>query len=102
MDTSPAPPAQIERKPSSPWLLPLIVLSAFAIRLVVVFFTYRELPDADKLYERFGWEMGWIARALAGGHGFSSPYFPITGPTAMQPPLYPWLLSLVFRLFGTY
>jgi 4-amino-4-deoxy-L-arabinose transferase-like glycosyltransferase len=70
--------------------------------MVVVFVNYRSLPDADKLYEAFGWEMGWIARALASGHGFSSPYFPWSGPTAMQPPLYPTLLSLVFRLFGIY
>ncbi len=82
--------------------LPYIILAAFLIRLVVVCFTYRDLPDADKFYEAFGWEMGWIARALATGHGFSSPYWPITGPTAMQPPLYPTLLSLVFRLFGVY
>lgn len=70
--------------------------------MVVVLFTYRDLPDADKFYEQFGWEMGWIARALASGHGFSSPYYPWTGPTAMQPPLYPALLSLVFRAFGIY
>ena len=70
--------------------------------MVVVCFTYRDLPDADKYYEQFGWEMGWIARALASGHGFSSPYWPWSGPTAMQPPLYPTLLSIVFRLFGIY
>ena len=94
--------AQNEQTASSLSLLPFVILCAFAIRMVVVFFTYRELPDADKLYERFGWEMGWVARALASGHGFSSPYFPWSGPTAMQPPLYPALLSLVFRLFGIY
>jgi hypothetical protein len=82
--------------------LPFIILAAFVVRLVVVCFTYRDLPDADKFYEAFGWEMGWIARALASGHGFSSPYWPWSGPTAMQPPLYPTLLSLVFRLFGVY
>ena len=82
--------------------LPLFILAAFLIRLIVVFFTYKDLPDADKFYEAFGWEMGWIARALASGHGFSSPYWPITGPTAMQPPLYPALLSVVFRVFGIY
>ncbi len=84
------------------WLLPAIVLAAFAIRMVVVCFTYRGLPDADKFYEQFGWEMGWIARALASGHGYSSPYFPWSGPTALQPPLYPALLSVIFRLFGIY
>jgi 4-amino-4-deoxy-L-arabinose transferase-like glycosyltransferase len=78
------------------------MVAAFAIRVLVVFFTYRTLPDADKYYEAFGWEMGWVARALASGHGFSSPYYPWSGPTAMQPPLYPFLLSLVFRLFGIY
>jgi len=93
------PPA----KPAG-WLrqiLPALAV-ALAIRLVVVFFTYRDLPDADKHYEAFGWEMGWIARALATGHGFSSPYYPLSGPTAIMSPLYPWLLSIVFRLFGVY
>jgi 4-amino-4-deoxy-L-arabinose transferase-like glycosyltransferase len=79
-----------------------ILFVAFSIRLIVVFFTYRDLPDADKFYEAFGWEMGWIARALATGHGFSSPYWPWSGPTAMQPPLSPTLLSLIFRVFGVY
>ncbi|MDQ2840563.1 MAG: glycosyltransferase family 39 protein, partial [Acidobacteriota bacterium] len=69
---------------------------------MLVCFTYKNLPDANKFYEAFGWEMGWVARALATGHGFSSPYWPITGPTAMQPPLYPTLVSLVFRALGVY
>jgi 4-amino-4-deoxy-L-arabinose transferase-like glycosyltransferase len=93
---------QQQQKATSRWLLPAAILAAFAIRMVVVCFTYRDLPDADKYYEQFGWEMGWIARALAGGHGFSSPYWPWSGPTAMQPPLYPTLLSVVFRIFGIY
>jgi 4-amino-4-deoxy-L-arabinose transferase-like glycosyltransferase len=95
-----AAPAQ--QKASSRWLLPVIILVAFAIRLVVVCFTYRGLPDADKFYEQFGWEEGWVARALASGHGFSSPYYPWSGPTAIVPPLYPGLLALVFKLFGVY
>jgi len=78
------------------------VLAALAVRLLVALFVYRDLPDADKFYEAFGWEMGWAARALASGHGFSSPYFQWSGPTALEPPLYPWLLSLVFRAFGIY
>ena len=47
----------------------LVVGAGFLIRMIVVLFTYRDLPDADKLYERFGWEMGWVARALASGMG---------------------------------
>ncbi len=94
--------AEDEQRPSLRRLLSIIVLAAFSIRLLVVFFTYRSLPDADKFYEAFGWEMGWIARALASGRGFSSPYYPWTGPTAIMSPLYPGLLSLVFRVFGIY
>jgi len=80
----------------------LVVLAAFALRLVVVLFYFRQLPDADLHYEQFGWEVGWVARALASGHGFSSPVYPITGPTAMVPPLYTFLLAGVFKLFGIY
>ncbi|MGA2752429.1 MAG: glycosyltransferase family 39 protein [Terracidiphilus sp.] len=107
MKNKPIPrPEENSGPPAKPagWLrqiLPALVV-ALAIRIVVVFFTYRSLPDADKFYESFGWEMGWIARALASGHGFSSPYYPWSGPTAIMSPLYPGLLSLVFRLFGVY
>jgi 4-amino-4-deoxy-L-arabinose transferase-like glycosyltransferase len=96
--------AQAEQSGPPRWLLPVIILAAFALRMVVVCFTYRDLPYAERYlsHDQFGWEMGWIARALASGHGFSSPYYPWSGPTATQPPLYPFLLSIVFRLFGIY
>ncbi len=108
MKNNPLPrgPEETSAAPAKPagWLRQILpaLLVALAIRMVVVFFIYRDLPDADKHYEAFGWEMGWIARALASGHGFSSPYYPLSGPTAIMSPLYPWLLSLVFRLFGIY
>ncbi|MGO8759133.1 MAG: ArnT family glycosyltransferase [Terracidiphilus sp.] len=106
MGTIPQEPGQIlaPRAPQKSWLrllLPVFAV-ALAIRMIVVVFGYRDLPDADKFYEQFGWEMGWIARAIAAGHGFSSPYYPWSGPTALESPLYPGLLSLVFRLFGIY
>ena len=93
-----------QEKNSARRLLSVLVLAAFAIRLVVVCFTYGSLPYAEEYmsHAQFGYEMGWIARALASGHGFSSPYYPWSGATAMQPPLYPFLLSLVFRIFGIY
>lgn len=50
----------------------------------------------------FGWEMGRIGRALADGEGFSSPFMGSTGPTAWEPPLYPFLIAAVFRAFGIY
>ena len=88
--------------PSPVRLLLLMVAAALAIRLVVVAFLFRELPDPAGHYERFGNEVGWIARSIALHRGFSSPFFPVTGPTALLPPLYPYLLSLIFKIFGIY
>src|SRR5271168_3852619 len=50
----------------------------------------------------FGWEMGRIAAAIASGHGFSNPFGGQTGPTAWEPPLYPYLTAGVFHIFGIY
>src|SRR5215468_9146028 len=50
----------------------------------------------------FAWEMGRIAASLASGHGFSSPFGPATGPTAWEPPFYPYVMAGVFLLFGVY
>lgn len=106
MGTTPGGPKgnQAEQTQQKSWLRQLLPVFAvaFAIRMIVVIAGYRDLPDVDKHYEAFGWEMGWIARAIAAGHGFSSPYYPWSGPTALESPLYPGLLSLVFRLFGIY
>lgn len=96
-----APVAGTSRK-SCLWHLLLPFLVAFAVRMVVVYFYYHQLPDADQNFEQFGWETGWIARSLASGHGFSSPFFPTSGATAFVPPLYPLLLSGIFRIFGIY
>jgi Dolichyl-phosphate-mannose-protein mannosyltransferase len=80
----------------------LIVGVALALRLIVVGFVFRDLPDPAGHYERFGNEVGWIARSIAMHRGFSSPFFPITGPTALLPPLYPFLLGMIFKVFGIY
>jgi 4-amino-4-deoxy-L-arabinose transferase-like glycosyltransferase len=45
-------------------------------------------------------EAGNIAYSLAAGHGFSSPYWQETGPTAWLTPVYPALVAGVFRVFG--
>ena len=71
------------------------------MRFLFVLINFRSLPVSDK-FERFGWEMGWTARSIAEGHGFSSPFFPHTGPTALVCPLYPELLAAIFRIFGVY
>ena len=79
------------------------VLFAFVIRLVVVATLLSHAPNHTIDYNDFGWEsweMGWVARSLFLGQGFSSPFLPISGPTALVPPLYPYLLAGGFHLFG--
>jgi len=80
------------------WLLPLsFVLQVAAIGAL---HQYRTRPGDDHF--EFGWEMGRVARSIALGHGFSSPYEGNTGPTAWEPPLYPYLMAAVFKIFGVY
>jgi 4-amino-4-deoxy-L-arabinose transferase-like glycosyltransferase len=50
----------------------------------------------------FGAEICSIAGHIVRGQGFSSPFHLDTGPTAWIAPVYPYLVALVFRLFGIY
>ena len=63
-----------------------------------------EFLDPYRDHWHFGWEMGRIARSIVEGHGFSSPFFDPSGPTAMLPPAYPYLVAavheVVWRLHG--
>jgi 4-amino-4-deoxy-L-arabinose transferase-like glycosyltransferase len=94
-------PQQSTRQPLHHSIL-FIVLIAFLLRLAVITVghTYRITPRRDHF--QFGWEMGRIARSIAEGQGFSSPTDLPTGPSAWAPPLYPYILAGVFKLFGVY
>ena len=92
-------------KPSSPpipksvfWLV--LVSFVLQVAMIGVFREYRTRPIEDHF--AFGWEMGRVARSIALGQGFSNPYGGNTGPTAWEPPLYPYLMAGVFKLFGIY
>ena len=80
------------------WLLPLSF--ALQVATIGVFHQYRTRLGDDNF--GFGWEMGRVGRSIALGHGFSSPYEGNTGPTAWEPPLYPYLIGEVFKIFGIY
>jgi 4-amino-4-deoxy-L-arabinose transferase-like glycosyltransferase len=67
---------------------------------IVVAHTYR-FKSSDNHFG-FGWEMGRIGAAIASGQGFSNPFGPPTGPTAWEPPLYPYLIAGVFKSLGVY
>jgi 4-amino-4-deoxy-L-arabinose transferase-like glycosyltransferase len=80
------------------WLLPLSFL--LQVASIGIFHQYRTRPGNDHF--EFGWEMGRIGRSVALGQGFSNPYEGDTGPSAWEPPLYPFLIGGVFKLFGVY
>jgi 4-amino-4-deoxy-L-arabinose transferase-like glycosyltransferase len=79
-----------------------IFLVALFLRLAVITIghTYRITPRRDHF--QFGWEMGRIARSIALGQGFSSPTDLPSGPSAWAPPVYPYVLAGIFKVFGIY
>ena len=79
-----------------------MVAAGFALRFgwIIVAHTYKFKALDDNF--SFGWEMGRIGRSLALGQGFSNPFNATTGATAWEPPLYPFLIAGVFKLFGIY
>jgi 4-amino-4-deoxy-L-arabinose transferase-like glycosyltransferase len=73
-----------------------MVLVALAVRLAVIPFVYHEWMDPFVLEH---WAFGRIARSIASGHGFGSP-FADTGLSALLPPVYSYLLAGIFKIFG--
>jgi hypothetical protein len=80
--------------------LPLIVLAALLLRVGFAWDYVGQNSRQALAVLPFLQESGNIAASLASGHGFSSPFRVETGPTAWMPPLYPWLLAGIFRVFG--
>jgi 4-amino-4-deoxy-L-arabinose transferase-like glycosyltransferase len=83
----------------SPWWIVTIAL-LIRVAWIIIGHTYKFRNTDDNF--SFGWEMGRIGAALASGHGFNSPFGPASGPTAWEPPLYPYLTAGVFLVFGIY
>jgi 4-amino-4-deoxy-L-arabinose transferase-like glycosyltransferase len=80
------------------WLLPL----SFVLQVAAIGILHQYRLRLGNDHFEFGWEMGRIGRSIALGQGFSSPYDGNTGPTAWEPPLYPYLIGGVFKVFGIY
>jgi 4-amino-4-deoxy-L-arabinose transferase-like glycosyltransferase len=74
----------------------LMVVVALPVRLAVIPFTYRDWMDPFVLSH---WAFGLIARSIASGHGFGSPFAP-TGASALLPPVYCYLVAGIFKIFG--
>jgi len=75
---------------------------ALVLRLgwILIGHTYKFKPAPYNF--NFGWEMGGIGASIASGQGFANLFGPPTGPTAWEPPIYPYLTALVFLAFGIY
>src|SRR5580704_9308562 len=73
-----------------------MVLAALAVRLAVIPFLYHDWTDPFVLEH---WAFGRIARSIASGHGYGSP-FADTGVSALLPPVYSYLLAGIFKIFG--
>ena len=76
-------------------LYALLFLSAFALRFAFMLWNRTYVIPPTAIYE-----VSCIAKHLANGQGFSSPFCLDTGPTAWISPAYPYFVAAVFRLFG--
>jgi 4-amino-4-deoxy-L-arabinose transferase-like glycosyltransferase len=80
--------------------LPITIATVgFCLRIVVALLAYAGKDVVSILWPR-GVEALGIARSLLTGHGFSSPFPLPTGPTAFLPPVYPFILAAIEKLFG--
>lgn len=101
-----------DRPASAQWLgrkirrsvqsLTLILLVALGLRTAYAWYDLSKIPRLILSEVPFLYEPGRIAYSLAVGRGFSSPFGVNTGPTAWASPVYPLILSGIFRIFGTY
>jgi hypothetical protein len=74
--------------------------AALAIRLTFAWDQQRKIPHQVLATVPFDQETGNIALSLTQGNGYGNLFRKPTGPTAWLAPVYPFLLSLIFRVFG--
>lgn len=79
------------------WLPIMIVALIVRIIAALVNFDFRPVPA----FTSWAMENVAIALSLHAGHGYSSPFYSPSGPTALIPPGYPLFLAAVMKLFGT-
>ena len=73
-----------------------MVLAGLAVRLAIIPFVYREWLDPFVVEH---WAFGRVARSILLGHGFGN-VFADTGPTAILPPVYCYVVAAIFKIFG--
>ncbi|MGH9773387.1 MAG: glycosyltransferase family 39 protein [Candidatus Acidiferrales bacterium] len=80
--------------------LPLILILALGMRMGFAWDQERKIPPDLIGIVPFLQETGNIAYSIALGHGFGSPFWEDTGPTAWLTPVYPIIVAASFRIFG--
>lgn len=81
----------------SHWRIILLLALVAHVAVALEFFNFSPVPPLTS----WGFENIAIALSLHAGHGFSSPFFTPSGPTAIMAPGYPLLLAGMIRVFGT-
>jgi len=78
------------------------LVAGLSVRFVVVAFVYPDVLTLRRDHWAFGCEVGRIALSIYEGHGFGSPLYHPTGPTAWMTPIYPYIVAGIFKVFGLY
>lgn len=79
-----------------------MVAIGFTLRVLYIWLAHSYRFRTNDENFSFGWEIGRIAESIATGHGFSSPFYGDTGPTAWAAPIYPYIVAAAFKIFGIY
>lgn len=77
-----------------------ILALATVCRLGIVWMMLTQFPKS-RLFNQ-AMDLGFLARSLDLGRGFSSPFGGSTGPTALITPGYPAVIALIFHFLGPY
>ena len=79
-----------------------ITSAALLTRIAFLYDQQRKIPHRVLASVPFENEAGNIAFSILQGHGFGNLFRRDTGPTAWLSPVYPLLLSLLFRAYGSF
>jgi 4-amino-4-deoxy-L-arabinose transferase-like glycosyltransferase len=77
----------------------LAVVAAYTLRMLVLWLSYQDQDMNHPRLETIGLESLMIAKSLAMGHGFSTPFPRYQAVTAWLAPVYPAIASLGYRIF---
>ncbi len=84
------------------WLTASFWSGFFIIFALSFFIRYEALGEIHSRYlvPNPAWELPSIAISLMETGQFANPYMIATGPTAHLPPIFPFIISLIYRVFG--